>query len=216
MTFRKYLMVLLTASILTGNLYGQDLPKSLYADQKARRIGDMLTILIMERAIAKRSSQSQKDNDNKVAVDGAVQGNLLQFLPVFGLQSNLKSKSDNREGTSQQDQLTGRISAVITAVDDNGQFEVTGSKLININGERNLMTVKGKVRSRDIRTDNTVYSYNVADAKIYYSQGGLAGKVVKRGTIPRLANVIMGGAGLALIGYVGGISALAIIRSFAL
>jgi flagellar L-ring protein precursor FlgH len=78
------------------------------------------------------------------------------------------------------------------------------------------MTIKGKIRSRDIRTDNTVYSYNIADAKIYYSQAGTFGKVVKRGTLPRLANLIMGGAGLALIGYVGGISALAIIRSFAL
>ena len=145
-----------------------------------------------------------------------MQGNLLQFLPVFGLHSNLKTKSVSSEGTSQQDLLTGRIAAVITDVDDNGQFEITGTKLINVNGERNLMTVKGKVRSRDIRTDNTVYSYNLADAKIYYSQAGLAGKVIRRGTVPRLANIIMGGAGLALIGYVGGISALAIIRSFAL
>ncbi len=216
MKIRKYLIALLTASLLTGSLFGQALPKSLFADQKARRIGDMLTILIMEAANAKRSSVSEKDDDNRVAVDGAVQGNLLQFLPIFGLQSNLRTKSDNREGTTQQDQLTGRISAVITEVDDNGQFDIEGSKLININGERNLMTIKGKVRSRDIRTDNTVFSYNVADAKIYYSQGGKLGKVVKRGTMPRLANLIMGGAGLALIGYVGGISALAIIRSFAL
>ena len=53
MTIRKYLIVLLTASILAGSLYGQDLPKSLYADQKARRIGDVLTILLMERANAR-------------------------------------------------------------------------------------------------------------------------------------------------------------------
>ena len=208
---------ILLAGLGTGPaVQAQDSPPGLFADHKARRLGDMVTIVVRETTNAKRESQSQQNNNNKVDVDGGVEGNLLKFLPVFGLRSTLKTNSDSREGTSQRDQVTGRIAAVITEVSTAGLYTISGSKLININGERNLMTIKGQIRSRDIQSNNTIYSYNIVDTKIYYSKAGLSGKYVKRGTIPRLANLIMGGAGLALIGYVGGISALAIIRSFAI
>ncbi|MCH7575650.1 MAG: flagellar basal body L-ring protein FlgH [Candidatus Marinimicrobia bacterium] len=208
--------LLLTMLLSSSSALGQIAPPSLYADQKARGIGDMVTILIMENAKASRSSENVKDEDNGVTASGTITGNLLQFLPVFGLKSDLHSVSTMREGTSQKDLLTGRISAVITDITEDGLFEVSGSKVININGERNLMTIKGLLRPRDIRSDNTVFSYNVANSRIYYSKAGLAGRLVKRGSIQRLANIVMGGAGLMIIGYVGGLSALAIIRSFAL
>ncbi len=201
--------------LATGNFsYGQEAPLSLYADRKARGKGDMVTVLITETANASRQSQVQKSGDNTVDAAGKVEGNLLQFLPVFGLKSNIKTNSNSKEGTAQRDLLTGRISAVITQVTDNGLFKITGSKVINVNGERNLMTIKGTIRPRDIRWDNTIFSYNVADARIFYSEAGIRGKLAQRGSFERLANLIMGGAGLAIIGYVGGISALAIIRSF--
>ena len=217
--FNRFLslgLILLAGLGIGTAVQAQDGPPTLFADHKARRLGDMVTILVQETTNARRESQSQQNDNNRVNVEGGVDGNLLRFLPVFGLRSTLKTNSDSREGTSQRDQITGRIAAVITEVSAAGLYTISGSKLININGERNLMTIKGQIRSRDINSDNTIFSYNIVDTKIYYSKAGLSGKYVKRGSIPRLANLIMGGAGLALIGYVGGISALAIIRSFAL
>lgn len=199
--------------VLGNSAMGQEGPMSLYADRKARSLGDVVTVLIAETANASRHSQVQRTDDNSVNAQGDIQGNLLQFLPIFGLKSNLKTDSDSREGTAQKDLLTGKITAVITDVNDNGNFSITGSKVINVNGERNLLTIKGIVRPRDIRADNTVYSYHVADTRIYYSKAGVDGKLVQRGSLPRLANLIMGGAGLAIIGYVGGLSALTIFRS---
>ncbi|UCD38215.1 MAG: flagellar basal body L-ring protein FlgH [Fidelibacterota bacterium] len=211
---RNHLLSLTVVVLMTAGLsYGQETSFSLYADRKARRIGDVVTILVSENANASRQSQVQRSGDNSVDAQGDVQGNLLQFLPVFGLKSNLKTDSNAREGTAQKDLLTGRLSAVITEVTDNGMFKITGSKVINVNGERNLMTVKGTIRPRDVRSDNTIYSYHIADSRIYYSKAGVSGKLVQRGSFQRLANLIMGGAGLAIIGYVGGISALTIIRS---
>lgn len=209
--------LVLALVLLTGGMVrSQNVPSSLYADHKARGAGEVVTILVMETSNASHSSQVQRFDDNSVNAQGDVQGNLLQFLPVFGLKSNLKTDSDSREGTAQKDMLTGRITAVITEVTDQGMYKITGTKVINVNGERNLMTVKGTIRPRDIRADNTVLSYNIADSRLYYSKAGVAGKVVQRGTFSRLANIIMGGAGLAIIGYVGGVSALTIIRSLTL
>ncbi len=207
-----------TLAVMTvGSLcYGQDQYPSLYADQKARGEGDMVTILVSETSNASHQSQVQRSGDNSVDAAGEVEGNLLQFLPVFGLSSNLRTDSNSREGTAQKDLLTGQITAVVTEVLDNGLFEITGSKVINVNGERNLMTIEGIIRPNDIQWDNTIYSYNIADTRIYYSKAGVDGKLVQRGSFARVANLIMGGAGIALIGYVGGMSALTIIRSFSL
>ncbi|MFC1618631.1 flagellar basal body L-ring protein FlgH [Candidatus Neomarinimicrobiota bacterium] len=211
--FKVYFALVIYLFVFYDTARGQEGPVSLYADRKARNLGDVVTVLITETANASRQSKVQRSDDNSVNAQGDIQGNLLQFLPIFGLKSNLQTDSDSREGTAQKDLLIGKITAVITEVTDNGTFKITGSKVINVNGERNLLTVKGTVRPRDIRTDNTVYSYHIADSRIYYSKAGVAGKLVQRGTLPRLANMIMGGAGLAIIGYVGGISALTIIRS---
>ena len=210
------LTLLITMLPIGSAALGQIAPPSLYADQKARDVGDMVTILVMETANASRSSQTQSEQDNGVTASGTISGNLLQFLPVFGLKSDLKSNSSMRENTAQRDVLTGRISAVIVELTDTGQFKISGSKVININGEKNLMTIRGTIRPRDVQSDNTVFSYNVADSRIYYSKAGLAGRTFKRGTFQRLSNLIMGGAGLMIIGYVGGLSALAIIQSFVL
>lgn len=211
--FKAYFALALCLFVFYDSTEGQEGPVSLYADRKARNVGDVVTVLISETANASRHSQVQRTDDNSVNAQGNIQGNLLQFLPIFGLKSNLMTDSDSREGTAQKDLLTGKISAVITEVTDNGTFRITGSKVINVNGERNLLTIKGTVRPRDIRSDNTVFSYHIADTRIYYSKAGIQGKLVQRGTLPRLANLIMGGAGLAIIGYVGGLSALTIIRS---
>ncbi len=208
----------LLAGLLAAFTYlpAQIAPPSLYADQKAREVGDLVTILVVEQANATRSSTNQNTQDNTVNASGAIQGNLLQFLPIFGLNSSLRSNASMREATSQKDVLTGRISAVITEITEGGHLKVSGSKVININGERNLMTIKGTIRPRDIGTDNTIFSYQVANSRIYYSKAGIGGKLIKRGSFQRMANMIMGGAGLMIIGYVGGLSALAIIQSFAL
>ena len=211
----KRLMILLAAMGLFTSLSGQEAPPSLFADLKARQVGDMVTVIIAESANASRQSQVAKDEDNRVVAQGSIEGNLLAFKPLFGLRSDLKTVTKAKEGSAQKDLITGRLAAVIIGITETGLFEIEGSKVININGERNLMTVTGAIRGRDIGADNTIKSYNVANAKIYYSKAGL-GKVVKRGSFQRLANLLMGGAGLAIIGYVGGLSALAIIRSFSI
>ncbi len=196
-----------------GISFGQEAPPSLFADRKARSVGDVVTVLISEVASATRQSQVQKADNNSVDASGSVEGNLLQFLPVFGLGSRLKTDASSKEATAQKDLLTGRISAVITEVTPNGNFKISGSKVININGARNLMTIRGIVRPRDIRANNTVLSYQLANSRIYYSKAGISGRLFQRGSFPRLANLIMGGIGLAIIGYVGGISALTLIQT---
>ena len=201
-------LALLWSLVAVGSAAGQAVPpRSLFADHKAHAVGDLITILLVENANASQEVTSERRTENSLGASGNAQGNLLNFLPLFGVSSQIKTDSDGRAKTQQRDRLSGRLSAVIEEVDDAGLFKVRGTRLININGERNLLTVRGLVRPRDIRHDNTVLSYNIAQARIYYSKPGVAGHLIKRWTVPRFLTLALG-LGLVGLGVVGGLQAV--------
>jgi flagellar L-ring protein precursor FlgH len=74
--------------------------------------------------------------------------------------------------------------------------------MLEVNGEKNLMKVKGLVRPKDILTDNTVYSYNIANAEIAYKQGNLHKRFLKPGLLQKTITLGIG-AGLLGLAYIG-------------
>ena len=66
-----------------------------------------------------------------------------------------------------------KISATIDSVLANGNLLIRGSKKISINGEDQVIKIKGIVRTTDVRPDNSVLSYNISDAEISFEGSGL-------------------------------------------
>jgi flagellar L-ring protein precursor FlgH len=190
-------VMMLLATPLAAQLTDMTGP-SLYSDIKAHNVGDVVTILIVETANASRESRVERSSQSDVSASGSVTGNLTNFLPLFGASSSLSSSHDGSEGTQQKEQLTGKISASIVEKTENGLLRIQGERLLEVNGELNLMRLEGLVRPRDIRSDNTVYSYNIAEAKIVYKKGGLTNKLVKPGTVQRWSTWFFGAGLLAL------------------
>ena len=83
---------------------------------------------------------------------------------------------------------------------DAGLFRIEGERTIEVNGEENIMKLEGLVRPRDIRTDNTIYSYNIASAKIVYRKTGAVNAIASPATISKLVAVslVLGLVGLAI------------------
>ena len=76
-------------------------------------------------------------------------------------------------------------------------FFIKGKRIVEVNGETNTIKLEGYVRERDISTDNTVFSYNIANAEIIYQKGGTLENVVN----PRkVQNWLTWGMGLGLVG----------------
>ncbi len=147
--------------------------QSLYSDVKARQVGDVLSVLVIESADASRESQNKSAQSSDMKLGAKATGNVTSFLPLFGASSNLSTTSKAGDGTSQKDKLRGRITVRITEITENGTYKIEGERVLNVNGEENVMSLEGYVRPRDISTNNTVYSYNVADAEIIYKKGGI-------------------------------------------
>jgi len=145
---------------------------SLYSDIKAHSMGEVVTVLVVENASAKQQSNDKSKSNASVNADGSLSGTLANFLPVFGATSAISSDVDNSNGSSQEDRLSGKITATIVEKTDTGLLRISGERTVEVNGEENVMRLSGLVRPRDIRTDNTIFSYNIADAKIVYRQAG--------------------------------------------
>ncbi len=180
---------LLFCCLAAPTLQGQ----SLYADPKASRAGDVLTIVLVERASAQRASQYA---DQSSAQFGGAAGSGGQR---FSADAQFAQQADARNQTAQSDLLTGTMTVLVTGVDESGTLTVAGERSINVNGVTHVMKVTGAVRARDIRYDNTVLSYQLANAHIEYRQAGRAARFLKPATLVRAGAVALLGVAVFLV-----------------
>jgi len=162
---------------------------SLYSDNRAHRVGDVVTIYIVEFATGSNSSTTTTDKQTTASASGKGSG-ALKFLPVFGMEGGTASSFNGNAKTARNGVLKAKMTARITAVDDNGNFVIEGSREVTVNSDRQLTVLKGTVRPEDITSDNVVFSYNIANAKISYRGKGLVNTGQRPGILTRLINWI--------------------------
>lgn len=169
--------------------------QSLYSDFRARKAGDIITIVLVEKTSASRASQWQNSASNGIDGSSGLTGG-TSLSGRFALDATFSKDAQTRNSSLQRDLLTGTITATITDKDDTGNLLLEGSRSLNVNGETHLMKVSGLVRAVDVRTNNSVLSYNIANAHIEYrKQGGLTKGLFKPGKIARFGAVaLLGGA----------------------
>ena len=192
----KQILLIVMSSFLLGQMEDFSVT-SIYSDIKAHNVGDLITVHIIESSNASRESKVKSSSSTDMSMDGSVAGTLTDYLPLFGASSKISNILDGSEGTEQKDQLTGRISVTIMEETENGMFFIKGKRILEVNGEMNTIQLEGYVRERDISTDNTVFSYNIANAEIIYRKGGTLENVVN----PRkMQKWLTWGVGLGLVG----------------
>ena len=143
---------------------------SLYSDHKARRVGDIVTIIVSESSKAEKSDTTQ--TSKKSGTNGSLSelfglGNLPLKANVEGGSAYSDSGSTTRSGT-----MNAKISVTVKEVLPNGNLKLEGTRNISVNNDIQTITISGIVRSEDIRPDNTVLSIYLADAKITYKGQG--------------------------------------------
>ena len=186
---------------LTQITFGQ-FGGSLYSDVKGYKVGDILSIIVVETADAARESKSSSSSNAGANAKASVSGDVTELVPSFGFNTNYEDSYKGSEGTEQRERLTGRISVKIVEKEESGIFKIEGDRTVEVNGEVNTMTLTGYVRPRDIMSNNTVYSYNIADANISYNDGNFVDKIAPQGTFSK---IISGVLGLAVIAIASGL-----------
>ena len=192
----KQILLIAMSSFLLGQMEDFSVT-SIYSDIKAHNVGDLITVHIIESSNASRESKVKSSSSTDMSMDGSVAGTLTDYLPLFGAASKISNILDGSEGTEQKDQLTGRISVTIMEETENGMFFIKGKRILEVNGEMNTIQLEGYIRERDISTDNTVFSYNIANAEIIYRKGGTLENVVNPSKVQKW---LTWGVGLGLVG----------------
>ncbi|MFB6271525.1 MAG: flagellar basal body L-ring protein FlgH [Salinibacter sp.] len=144
--------------------------QSLYADPKAREPGDVLTVILDEQTSAERQSSYEGSSNSSISGSGSATGPGLQSQ--FGANAQIQSNTDKSNQTAQSGTLNGTITLRVVEVNQAGNLVVKGTRNLTVNGKTHIMKVSGIVRPSDIRYDNTILSYQIADAKIKYNQEG--------------------------------------------
>jgi flagellar L-ring protein precursor FlgH len=163
---------------------------SLYNDKKAYTTDDILTVVILENAKAGSESGTNTKKQNDIGLQGAGGSGALKFIPSFGASAGNNVGYNGTAGTSREGSLAAKISARVVQVLDNGNLVIDGSKVVEINDEKEIIKISGIVRPQDIEANNVVYSYNVADAQITYSGKGTVHDGERPGLIARIFNWI--------------------------
>jgi len=180
----------------TGSLWAE--ASSLFTDAKARRVGDLLTILVLEKASAtrqlgtKKSRASSRKTELKAGFGylTALKAKGHSFDPSAGLDIADAKTFDGSGSTNNSDTLIASVTAVVTRVFPNGNMEVIGRRQVTINHQPQELTFTGIVRPVDIGPDNIIPSSKVAQAVISYGGGGELATVAHEGWLSRALDQI--------------------------
>ena len=160
---------------ITGAIYSAETIVPLFDTYKARHVGDILTIVLVESTNAQQNqSTTQKKQDKEQSANPTFLGRAISLGSGYSLDMDLNNKRDfTGQGQSvQNNKLVGSISVTVAKVMANGNLVVQGEKWIRINQVKEFVQLSGIVRPRDIGTDNAITSDRVANARIYYGSVG--------------------------------------------
>lgn len=147
----------------------------LFMDLRARAVGDILTILLVERTDASKESSTSTsrgastDTGFPVIAGGPITHDGQQIL---NNEMSSDTTFDGQADSSQSNRLDGSITVTVAERLANGNLLVRGEKLITINQGEEFIRLQGIVRPVDIGPENAVLSTKVADAMITYSGRG--------------------------------------------
>ena len=162
---------------------------ALYEGSRAKRVGDPLTIVLVERTAASKSAGSKLNSAGGVSLTPPTTGALSLFKPSDASASGTR----NFIGTGTADQansLSGEVSVTVAEVYPNGTMLVQGQKRVTLNRGDEYVQIKGVVRSADIDADNRVLSTRVADAKIAYTGKGDVARASRQGWLGHFFSVV--------------------------
>lgn len=166
--------------VLADSLFHEEDYQSLVGDRRAYRVGDNLTVLIVENSSATTTAGTTANKTG--ALDGHISDvNGVQASAGIGL-----SEDFNGGGKIQRSgKLLAQITVQVIAVDDLGNLQIKGEQRIKMNDEEQNISLEGRVRPQDVAANNTVVSTRLSDAHISYVGDGVLGEKQRPGILWR-------------------------------
>ncbi|MFA5479221.1 MAG: flagellar basal body L-ring protein FlgH [Candidatus Muiribacteriota bacterium] len=181
-----FISIIFAVNIFGGSLWQNSTQKSFYTEEKAHRIGDILTVFISEAASASQTATKNTSRDYSASMNAGT-----GFLDVVGgASAGSKNQYSGKGSTVASNNVNATVSVKVTEVLPNGNLVVEGQRFINVNNDIQEILLTGEVRPRDVSTENTVDSRLLADAKIIYKGKGEIARTQKPNIFQRILGSI--------------------------
>lgn len=174
-----------------GAIYAAGQGMELFADLKARHVGDVLTIRLRESTNATKNAVTKTSKSTSLLNTGPTlfgKTYTRNGVPILDAALDGKHSFDGEGTSTQSNSLAGSITVTVTDVLPNGNLVVQGEKSLQLNQGEEYVRIAGLVRPADIATDNTVGSDKIADARISYSGKGAVHSSNRMGWLARFFN----------------------------
>jgi len=162
--------------------------RAFFIDQRANRVGDILTVQIDidDSAQTKNTSTSSRTSGMKAGVDNflGLESSLGRFFPggfdpANAVNTNSATNNTGTGAVTRSEKISLTIAAVVTNVLPNGNMVIQGTQEVRTNAELRQLTVAGIVRPEDISSANTIRHTQIAEARISYGGRGDISRVQK-------------------------------------
>jgi flagellar L-ring protein precursor FlgH len=174
-----------------GGIYrqGNDIP--LFENATARRVGDVVTIHLVESTSASKSSSTTTSKKTSISMPSpTIIGKPVTITGnnIFETDVNGANSFDGKGDSAQSNQLTGDVTVVVIRKLQNGLLQVRGQKWVAINQGKEYVRIQGYIRPIDIQPDNSIESTKVANASISYGGKGPVASASAPGLLARFFN----------------------------
>ena len=180
----------LAANARSQSLWRDTASKPMFADKRATGVGDILTVIVQE------TTTTSKDNKTATTKSSGVDASVSSFFypgSVLAQKGSLpavnwSSKSDFSGGgtVANSENIVARVGVTIVDVLPNKNFVIEGRRETAFSGEQQTIILRGIIRPDNIAADNTIFSYNIADAKVQIVGKGVINDSQRKGWFHRL------------------------------
>ena len=174
-----------------GAIYAAGPGLNLYGDRRARDVGDLLTITLVESTTASTTASTAINKESSIGIGTPT----LFGAPVtLGGKDILSAEASGERdfagkgNSAQSNRLQGSVTVTVIQRLPNGNLVVQGQKNLRLNRGDELVQIQGIVRAADIAADNTIPSSKVADARIAYGGRGAVAQSNAMGWLGRFFN----------------------------
>jgi flagellar L-ring protein precursor FlgH len=185
-----------------GALWPGDTAENLlFVDNKARKVGDIVTVTIAESNTSSQSATTDTSRNSTINMQApSVLGlpasmgvkNFLglgnQFDPTVN--ATIANQNQGNGTVTRNGSLTGNISALITEILPSGNFRIEGRRTVAVNNEEQILVLRGIIRPQDINFDNTILSRWIADASISLTGEGVVADEQRKGWLAKVLSKV--------------------------
>lgn len=182
-----------------GTIYAPGNGLNLYADSRAKRIGDIVLVRIVETSRANKEANTKTERESTVTggvsslfgLETWLADKNSRFSPsLTELQAKLTNDFEGKGKTDRKSNVTATISARVVDITTDGNLNIRGYQEVKVNNETQHIILSGIIRPQDVSQNNSVLSTHVADARIEYSGQGVLGDKQQAGWLARALDSI--------------------------